>query len=939
MKLYTSILLSMALVACGDKDTGEEVVIDPLEVDDDGDGFTENQGDCDDADAELNPGATEICDDIDNDCDDLVDDEDDNLDTSTGTTFYADADADTFGDAGATMASCVIPDGYVENMDDCDDNSAEIHPDASEICDDIDNDCDDLVDDDDDSVDASTGTEFYMDMDLDGEGDAANAVWACEMPDGAVSNMTDCNDSAADEDGDGNADGAWYNTADTDQDGLTTCGSDDDGDGTIDSRDCDDMNNEVGSTDEDEDGFVACIDDCSDTDAWTYPGSGELEADMTLCTTDMDEDGYGDMYPADGVDAGTDCEDDDDTLSPADADADGVSTCGGDCDDDDAALGIVDYDGDGYSNCYVDCWDSVVDVDGDGVPDSSLMYPGAAASEPDICGLDADGDGYADADPYTPLPAGCIQLTLEDSGSYWDEAAVTVWLDGAPFEHCSDSTYTSEESCNAASETWSTGAYSNTTASGYQMPEVYEVCTPIGEIALSYECTSTYDCPNHTVSIHYDINGDGVYDPTNELIYADGYQYTGLEPYQGVFAETNFGEAGSDCDDSDAATIGDDDGDGYTSCTTDCDDSDAATNPMATETYYDGVDSNCDEMSDYDADMDGYDIAEFDCDGDGTYDDSCDLDGDGEDDWWAGIDCDDADSANIGDADGDGYTSCTWDCDDDATDADGDGVADGYDTNPDATETYYDGVDSNCDGMSDFDADMDGDAVAEWDCDGDGVLDASCDLDGDGVDDYTAGTDCDDDDASIEGLDYDVDGQSTCDGDCDDTDMYTYMGAAAMDDPNAMYCLTDMDGDGYATPTNPCYTVDMADSYGDGWNGGYLVIYEDGVEVDSGLPADSSYTNQTAGRFFVASGSTETAQFCVTGGASIELEYTSGSWEGENSYSITDDNGAVLFSESSSPAEGAVFSFTAAGIGSDCDDNDATSTTTATDADCDGVVD
>ena len=49
------------------------------------------------------------------------------------------------------IAACVLPEGAVENMDDCDDESADVNPDTSEVCDTIDNDCDGNVDDADDS--------------------------------------------------------------------------------------------------------------------------------------------------------------------------------------------------------------------------------------------------------------------------------------------------------------------------------------------------------------------------------------------------------------------------------------------------------------------------------------------------------------------------------------------------------------------------------------------------------------------------------------------------------------------------------------------------------------------------------------------------------------------------------------------------------------------
>ena len=61
----------------------------------------------------MNPSASEVCDGLDNDCNALADDADPNLDVSTGTTFYADADADGYGDANATSATCVQPAGYV----------------------------------------------------------------------------------------------------------------------------------------------------------------------------------------------------------------------------------------------------------------------------------------------------------------------------------------------------------------------------------------------------------------------------------------------------------------------------------------------------------------------------------------------------------------------------------------------------------------------------------------------------------------------------------------------------------------------------------------------------------------------------------------------------------------------------------------------------------
>jgi len=81
------------------------------------DGYAETSEDCDGTDPTINPGATEICDGIDNNCDSLVDE-----------------GFDTDGD------------GFTSCSGDCNDGDAGINPGTTETCDGIDNDCDGLVD-------------------------------------------------------------------------------------------------------------------------------------------------------------------------------------------------------------------------------------------------------------------------------------------------------------------------------------------------------------------------------------------------------------------------------------------------------------------------------------------------------------------------------------------------------------------------------------------------------------------------------------------------------------------------------------------------------------------------------------------------------------------------------------------------------------------------
>ena len=207
-------------------------------------GLVDNPDDCDDADAQVNPDAQEVCNGLDDDCDGLVDSDDDSVDPSTVLTWYADTDGDGFGDPDDSVESCDQPSGYVADDTDCDDDDATLRPDnvwyedtdgdgygggngttqceppsgdsvlvggdcddgdddvnpgETEVCDDddTDEDCDGLVDDDDPSV---TGTTtWYSDADGDGFGDSSDAgTGYCDPPSAVVSDHTDCDDTDAD---------------------------------------------------------------------------------------------------------------------------------------------------------------------------------------------------------------------------------------------------------------------------------------------------------------------------------------------------------------------------------------------------------------------------------------------------------------------------------------------------------------------------------------------------------------------------------------------------------------------------------------------------------------------------------------------------------------------------------------------------------------------
>jgi parallel beta-helix repeat protein len=149
-------------------------------------GYVTNALDCNDNDPAFHPGATELCDGLDNDCNGIIDDGQ-NL---PSVPFYADVDGDGYGDPGATLPACAAPPGYVALGGDCDDLDPAVHPGALEVCDGLDNNCNGVADE-------GVTTTFYADLDHDGYGNPGNFVTTCAQPPGYVAVAGDCNDQSA----------------------------------------------------------------------------------------------------------------------------------------------------------------------------------------------------------------------------------------------------------------------------------------------------------------------------------------------------------------------------------------------------------------------------------------------------------------------------------------------------------------------------------------------------------------------------------------------------------------------------------------------------------------------------------------------------------------------------------------------------------------------
>ncbi len=569
------------------------------DTDADADGSPDS-ADCDDTDATIYVGAIEVCDGVDQDCDGTDDD-------GVSTTLYADADSDGYGDDATAVTSCATTiAGYVAVGGDCDDTRATTSPVATESCDGVDDDCDGEVDED-----GATGSSaWYADADADGYG-SASVRDACSAPSGYVADSTDCDDTLAtvspaateacngvDDDCDGATDepgatgeSTWY--SDADGDGSGNAGA------------------SVSACDAPS-GYVATATDCDDAAATVFAGATETcntvdddcdgTVDEGLTTAwyyDADGDGYTGTFGVDACAAPTGY-----TADAADCDDTSASTFPGAAETCDGA----DQDCDGTTDEGV-LLTFYADADGDG--------SGVSSTTADACAAPA---GYAavagDCDDtsatISPTASETCDGVDQDCDGAVDDGALTTWHRDADRDGYGDLSVTTD-ACEEP-----TGYVADATdcddGSAGVYPGALERCDE-----LDNDCDSVAD---EDVTPYWYRDTDG-----------DGYGWA-ADSVASCTQPEGYAANADDCNDADATvTEGvtgyrDADGDGFGDVTqsmfgcaiasgyvadaTDCDDTLDSVYPGAPESWYDGVDQDCDGNDD-DQDGDGAPSAD-DCD-------------------------------------------------------------------------------------------------------------------------------------------------------------------------------------------------------------------------------------------------------------------------------------------------------------------------------------
>ncbi len=754
-------LLSWLSAGCppsGDDDDATSAT--PVQTGDlDGDGYTIEDGDCNDEDGGINPGADEWCDGVDNDCDGDVD-ENDAVDASE---WYLDMDGDGYGSNMIPVLACDAPENHVDNGDDCDDDNPDINPGVQEVCDEarIDQDCDGLADDDDPDVDPATQLLFYVDQDGDQDGDAGAPSEAfCHKPEGYAETNTDCDD------------------ADPTRNGMAT-------------EVCDGAD-----VDEDCDGLAD--DQDPDTD----------ETTKTTFYPDADQDGFGDAA-GDPVaacnlslglaDNNTDCNDSDPDVNPAQDeicdDADTDEDCNGLADDADSHtlenskyLFYVDADGDGFGDAIDDGTEACDPGDGrvknnrDCDDDNPDINP-AADEVCDDLGVDENCNGLAnDDDPTTTAESRTLYYHDVDMDKYGnpndsrlfcdDPSTGTDWWTDTDGTDCDDRSANvnpdSAEFCNdvdddcdgqvdeeaADATTW----YRDADLDGYGVAsDTTEACSrPAGFVAQSG------DCNDDNVAVH--PGADEICDPDDIDEDCDGVA-DDADPSTDDTTKTRYYPDADDDgfgDEESAGVLFCDPPEGYLLDHSDCNDSSADFNPAAAET-------DCADNNDYNCDGS---VGAVDADGDGFF--ACE-------------ECDDENpQVNPGSVEI---------CDPDDIDEDCDGVADDDDpsTAPSSKTLYY--VDTDGDGYGD--ADDQGVAACEPI---EGLV--------------TTHTDCDDADPAIHPAATEIcdpnDVDENCNGLADENDPTTAAGSKI-----AFY--HDVDQDGFGATANPTYHCEDPTSSTDWW--------------------------------------------------------------------------------------------------------------------------